>query len=77
MGDSPSHSRKRRIVMQVCTDLIEVYPADQPKAELVDWGVLVASIWANNRRPLQHSPKVDAVVRAAIELKEMVANREQ
>lgn len=64
-------------MMQVYTDGIKVYAVDEPESGPVDWGALVASICADNIRPLQYSPKIDAHVLAAIELKEMVAKREQ
>ena len=63
--------------MRVCTDGIEVYAIDNPEVEHVDWVALAEAIWADNRKPLPHSPKVHALAVALVELKEMVANREQ
>lgn len=53
--------------MRVCTDGIEVYAVDEPKWVPVDWTALAASIWADNRRPLPHSPKIDALACALVE----------
>lgn len=40
MGDSSSRSRKR-FVMRVCTDGIDVCDLDEPDSEPVDWGEAV------------------------------------
>ncbi len=52
---------------RVCTDGIEVYTDDGPKWVPVDWTALAASICADNRRQLPHSPKIDALAWALAE----------
>ncbi len=54
-------------VTRVCTDGIDVYTDDESKWLPVDWTALAAYVWADNRRPLPHSPKIDALALALVE----------
>jgi len=53
--------------MRVCTDGIEVYTDDESEWVSVDWTALAASLCADNRRQLPHSPKMDALALTLVE----------